>query len=72
VHLDCDVLEPGIVPLEYQVAGGLSLDDLRACATVLAQRKILGIEVAEFESEWLVGRPATPDRLADAISPLLS
>jgi arginase len=72
VHLDCDVLEPGIVPLEYQVAGGLSLDDLRACATVLAQRKILGVEVAEFESEWLDGRPATPDRLADAIAPLLS
>jgi arginase len=71
VHLDCDVLEPGIVPLEYPVNGGLSLEDLRACATVLAQRKVIGIEVAEFESEWLDGRPATPDRLADAIAPLL-
>jgi arginase len=71
VHLDCDVLEPGIVPLEYQVHGGLSLDDLRACATVLAQRKVIGIEIAEFEAEWLDGRPATPDRLADAIAPLL-
>ena len=37
VHLDCDVLEPGIVPIEYQVTGGLTLEDLRACATVLAQ-----------------------------------
>jgi arginase family enzyme len=72
VHLDCDVLEPGIVPIEYQVSGGLTLEDLRACATALAQRKIIGIEVAEFESEWLDGRPATPDRLADAIAPLLS
>jgi arginase len=71
VHLDCDVLEPGIVPIEYQVNGGLSLEDLRACALVLAQRKVIGIEVAEFEAEWLDGRPATADRLADAIAPLL-
>jgi arginase len=71
VHLDCDVLEPGIVPLEYQVAGGLTLEDLRACATVLAQRKVIGIEVAEFESAWLDGRPASPKHLADAIAPLL-
>ena len=71
VHVDCDVLEPGIVPIEYQVSGGLSLEDLRACATVLAQRKVIGVEVAEFESEWLDGRPASPDRLADAIAPLL-
>ena len=27
--------------------------------------------VAEFESEWLDGRPASPDRLVDAIAPLL-
>ena len=71
VHLDCDVLEPGIVPIEYQVTGGLTLEDLHACAAVLAQRKVIGIEVAEFESEWLDGRPGTPDRLVDAIAPLL-
>jgi arginase len=71
VHLDCDVLEPGIVPIEYQVSGGLSLEDLRACAKELAQRKVIGIEIAEFESEWLDGRPAAPDRLADALAPLL-
>ena len=71
VHLDCDVLEPGIVPIEYQVTDGLTLENLRACATVLAQRKVIGIEVAEFESEWLDGRPASPDRLVEAIAPLL-
>ena len=32
VHIDCDVLEPGIVPIEYQVTGGLTLENLRACA----------------------------------------
>jgi arginase family enzyme len=71
VHLDCDVLEPGIVPIEYQVSGGLSLEDLRACAAVLAKRNVIGVEIAEFESEWLDGRPASPDRVVDAISPLL-
>jgi len=71
VHLDCDVLEPGIVPIEYQVSGGLSLADLHSCAAVLAKRKVIGVEIAEFESEWLDGRPASPDRVVDAISPLL-
>ena len=71
VHLDCDVLEPGIVPIEYQVSGGLSLADLHSCAVVLAKRKVIGVEIAEFESEWLDGRPASPDRVVDAIAPLL-
>ena len=71
VHIDCDVLEPGIVPIEYQVTGGLTLENLRACAIVLARRKVIGVEVAEFESEWLDGRPASPERLVDAIAPLL-
>ena len=66
------MLEPGIVPIEYQVTGGLSLDDLHACAQVLAQRKVIGVEIAEFESEWLDGRPASADRLVDAIAPLLA
>jgi arginase len=72
IHLDCDVLEPGIVPLEYQVPGGLSLDDLRACAAVLARGRVIGLEIAEFEAEWLDGRPASADALADALEPLLS
>ena len=71
VHLDCDVLEPGLVPIEYQVPGGLSFEDLRACATELAKRKIVGVEISEFESEWLDGRPGSPDRLIDAIAPLI-
>jgi arginase family enzyme len=72
VHLDCDVLEPGLVPLEYQVPGGLSFDDLRACAVELRKRRILGVEIAEFECEWLDGRPGSPERLVDALTPLLS
>ncbi|MEJ0087895.1 MAG: arginase family protein [Pseudomonadota bacterium] len=72
VHLDCDVLEPGIVPIEYEVPDGLTLADLHACATALATRKVIGVEIAEFECAWLDGRTASPDRLLDAIAPLLS
>ena len=59
------------MPIEYQVTGGLTLENLRACAIALARRKIIGVEVAEFESEWLDGRPASPERLVDAIAPLI-
>ena len=72
VHLDCDVLEPGLVPLEYQVPGGLTFEELRACAAELGKRRILGIEIAEFEAEWLDGRPGSPERLVDALTPLMS
>ena len=71
VHLDCDVLEPGVVPLEYEVTGGLSLADLHACAVELARRTVLGVEIAEFESTWADGRRGDPDVLIDAIEPLL-
>jgi arginase len=72
VHLDCDVLEPGLVPIEYQVPGGLSFEELRACAAELSKRRILGVEIAEFESEWLDGRPGSPERLVDALTPFMS
>jgi len=72
VHLDCDVLEPGLVPIEYEVPGGLSFADLRACAAELARRRIVGIEIAEFESHWLDGRPADTNGLIDAIEPMLT
>jgi len=72
VHLDCDVLEPGLVPIEYEVPGGLSLSELQACAAELARRHVIGVEIAEFESHWRDGRPADPDILVDALAPLLA
>ncbi len=52
VHLDCDVLEPGLVPTEYHVPGGLSLLDLTQACTTLAEYEVLGAEIAELEGEW--------------------
>jgi len=73
VHLDCDVLEPGVVPTEYQVPGGLSLDDLRNLCRVLAGNEIVGLEIAEFQHVWQAGEdPVSPSPLIDALEPLLA
>lgn len=72
VHLDCDVLEPGLVPTEYSVADGLSFADLRAACGVLARSEVIGLEIAEFEARWAeTGEAASPTALIDALQPLL-
>lgn len=71
IHLDCDVLEPGTVPTEYAVAGGLSLSDLRQAFAILAEGPLVGLEIAEFEAVWPDGRIADPEPLADAVMPLV-
>ncbi|PRY54141.1 arginase/N-omega-hydroxy-L-arginine amidinohydrolase [Knoellia remsis] len=67
VHIDCDVLEPGIVATDYRVADGLTLDDVAACASALSGLDVVGLEIGEFEG------PAahTADDLIRAVSPLL-
>ncbi len=72
VHLDCDVLEPGIVPTEYGVPGGLSLDDLYHACQVIAENGIIGVEIAEFQiSQVENGAPDSPALLLDALNPLI-
>lgn len=50
VHIDCDVLDPGIVPTDYRVAGGMTLAQLSACSLALAQSEVVGLEIGELES----------------------
>jgi len=72
IHLDCDVLEPGIVPTEYLSPGGLTLETLRATCETLAHNEIVGMEIAEFEATWRDNdRVASPDGLFAALQPLL-
>lgn len=74
VHLDCDVLEPGIVPTEYRVPKGLTLQQLHQAAQVLAQREVIGLEIAEFEATWAQaegGAPGDPAGVIAALAPLL-
>lgn len=73
VHLDCDVLNPGIVPTDYVHERGLSLDDLRTCCEVIAEHPLVGLEIAESQNVWeLGGDPVSPDPLLDALTPLLA
>ncbi|MFC6355335.1 arginase family protein [Luethyella okanaganae] len=53
VHIDCDVLDPGIVPTDYSIANGMTLAQLQACAQVLAQSEVVGLEIGELESSVL-------------------
>jgi len=72
VHLDCDVLEPGTVPTDYQVEDGLTLEDLRAAAAVLAESEVVGLEVGELESAPDPDDPPSyVTELVAALEPLL-
>lgn len=72
VHIDCDVLDPGIVPTEYACEGGLGLDDLRAASEAIAAVDVVGLELAEFQDAWTRGaQPVSPRPLLDAVQPLL-
>lgn len=72
VHLDCDVLSPGIVPTKYAGRdGGLSLVDLRNASQAIATGEILGIEIAEFQDAWVPGgEPVSPTPLLDSLQPI--
>ena len=72
VHLDCDVLEPGIVPTDYRHEGGLSLAELLGTCEVLAVSEVIGLEIAEFEIAWEPGgAPVSPSPVLEAVHPLL-
>lgn len=71
VHLDCDVLEPRTVPTDYLVPGGMTLDQLRACAEVLAESEVVGIEIGELEIGEDAADTAPSLLLASALEPLL-
>ncbi|MEE6311726.1 arginase family protein [Plantactinospora veratri] len=72
VHIDCDVLEPGIVPTDYLVPGGLTLSELRSAALAMGESDLVGLEIGEFEAgEDANGLPIHPGSLLDALQPLL-
>ncbi|BCS30816.1 hypothetical protein TBR22_A00160 [Luteitalea sp. TBR-22] len=71
VHLDCDVLEPGIVPTDYSVAGGLTLAQVHDLSTAVAEGEVVGVEIAEFQGAWHPGGQAvSPAPVVEALEPL--
>ncbi|MFD5601283.1 arginase family protein [Leucobacter sp. NPDC058333] len=71
VHIDCDVLDPGIVPTDYHVPGGMTLEQLTACARALAQSEVIGLEIGELETGETPPRQAEA-LIVDALEPLLA
>jgi len=73
VHLDCDVLNPGIAPTDYRHEGGLTLADLHGAAEVIAESDVVGLQVAELQHAWEDnGEPVSPAILLDALQPLIT
>lgn len=71
VHVDCDVLEPGVVPTDYAVPGGLSLDELAGAMAVLSGSELVGLEVGELEAGGTEAETlAAARRLVSAVLPL--
>lgn len=72
IHIDWDVMEPGLIPAAYSVEGGLLPTQLKAVLAGIPREQIVGIELAEFE---LPQDPAEADRaialILDICSPLL-
>ena len=74
VHIDCDVLDPSIIPTDYRIPNGLTFAELRSTLEAIAQGEVLGLEVTEFDYSFTPdGPPATAAAKAvvDALSPIL-
>ncbi len=72
VHIDWDVLEPGYIPADYAVPGGLLPDDIRLILSRLAPH-IHGLEIAEYHvATKASGKEDPVDEILRAISPVLS
>ena len=75
VHIDCDVLDPGIVPSDYRIPNGLTLDELQSVLIAIAEGNVLGLEVTELEERFTSDSPpatAEARSLVAALAPLLA
>lgn len=73
IHVDWDVLEPGFVPAAYAIPGGPLPETLRAIFEAIPGDRIVGIELAEFESSSDEdANAASLAYLAHAVAPLIA
>lgn len=72
VHIDCDVLSPGIVPTDYAHDGGLGLQELWNACVAMAENEVIGLEIAEFQlASTADGNPVSPAPLLEALHPVM-
>ncbi|MFD3939163.1 arginase family protein [Streptomyces sp. NPDC058611] len=65
IHIDWDVLEPGSVPADYTVPGGMLPTQIRAIFEAIPPARLLGVELAEFNA------PRDPEDRERAVSIIL-
>ena len=73
VHLDVDVLDPGVFPAQFPAPHGLSDTGLRSLlAEVSAGSRVIGVEVTAFEApEAEADRARLARLIADCLAPML-
>lgn len=73
IHIDWDVMEPGLIPAAYAVPGGLRPEQLASVLKAIPAAQIIGVELAELE---LPDDPAEGDRalgaILDIVAPLFA
>jgi arginase family enzyme len=73
IHIDWDVLQPGFVPADYDVPGGLLPAQLRQLLAAIPSTRVLGVEVAEFHSSRDEASNAAPiATILETLSPILA
>jgi arginase/N-omega-hydroxy-L-arginine amidinohydrolase len=73
IHIDWDVLEPGYVPADYKVPGGLLPSQIKALLSALPADQILGLEIAEFQVPPDIQQSETAlNWILEILSPVLS
>ncbi|WP_025109033.1 arginase family protein [Pseudomonas sp. H1h] len=73
VHIDWDSLEPGYVPADYAVPGGLLPQQLSSILGAIPLEQIVGLEIAEFNAscDAATAQRAT-NYIIDIVDPILS
>ncbi|MFB9746554.1 arginase family protein [Leifsonia shinshuensis] len=71
VHFSADVLQPGIVLTDYQVANGLTIDTVVATARTLAAERVIGLQLSELEHDPTDRFNTSAQLVVEMLSPLL-
>ncbi|WP_431279146.1 arginase family protein [Leifsonia poae] len=71
VHFACDALDPGIVPTDYSIAGGYTLEQAADLIAMLASHNVLGVEVTELEIPYRGADTTSVPVIVDLLEPLI-
>lgn len=71
VHFSADVLRPGIVPTDFQVADGLTIDTVAEAARTLAHERVIGLQITELEADPTDRFSTSAQLIVEMLVPLL-